>query len=355
MLMGDVEMDAKIAALNCDLPEFEGIYSDVLNFIHYEIDMSVLKHELVKYATCINMSDIAEKIPPGYVGIEGKIAYCINRGAKLKESSIEKVRKILTEYNTKSIKESNFNWEQITPTSQGKNILAYVNCYSQIDNAKTLVLRGKMPARDLATTVRKIVNDNAQGKAIVAKQLLDHYKERLVESKGDLCIADWVKPLAIIVDTLGLLVNNRASVRLGAKGAKARKLANTLEQRDSKGEKAAAKVTYKDADQDLGIDSVDPTNLVGAAAAVIYNTKNRHCEVYFAMDGKRLSVQGARIINFDEAKSIGKTLRHPEKELPHWNRATVVRRLEVLLGQINGKGWTLSGKFNRNTMILKVL
>ena len=289
------------------------------------------------------------------VGIEGKIAYCINRGAKLKESSVEKVRKILCDYENRCEKDTDFAWDPISLSAKGKNVLAYVDCYSQIDNAKARVLKGKITIRELPAIVRKVVSDRAAGKSAVAKQLFDHYKDSLVEAKQDASIASWVKPLATIVDTLGLMVNNRASIKAGAKGAKARKLASTLEQSDRKGEKAASRVTYKDEDTTLGINSVDPTNLVGAEAAVIYNTKTRHCEVYFAEASKRLSVQGARITNFDEKKSIGKTLRKPETDLPHWNRATTVRRLEVLLDQVNGKSWSLTGKFNRNTMLLKVL
>ena len=55
-----------------------------------------------------------------------------------------------------------------------------------------------------------------------------------------------------------------------------------VHQADRKGEKAASKVSYKDEDMNLGIRSVDPTNVVGAVAAVLYNSKNRHCEIYFA-------------------------------------------------------------------------
>ena len=346
-------MDAEIAALDYTLPEFESKYAQVLNFIHYEVDAFVLKNELIKYAGSVGLQESAESLSPAKIGVEAKIAYCLNRGARLKETSVDRVRKLLTEVHNVAAVE--IEWEHLPLTGPGKNILAYVDCYSHIDNAKTQVLRGKLPVRDLAPAIRKIVSDRAQGKAVVAKQLLEHYKELLVESKTDYAIAEWVKPLTTIVDILGLLVNSRASVRAGAKGAKARKLANTLEQSDRKGEKAAAKVTYKDEDSNLGINSVDPTNLVGAEAAVIYNTKTRHCEVYFAEEGKRLSVQGSRITNYDEKRSTGKTLRNPENDLPHWNRATTVRRLEVLLSQVNGKNWSLAGKFNRNTMLLKVL
>jgi len=346
-------MDDEIAKLDHTSPDFEAQYGKILNFIHYEVDQSVLKSEFVKYCKTIDRDDIAEQIPVNLISIEGKIAYCLNRGAKLKPSSIDRINQLLNSYEVST--DIEFEWQTLPVNVHSKSVLAYVDCYSQIDNAKTRVLKGKLDIRELASTVRKIVTDRALGKTSVTKQLFDHYKESLKESKNDPYVSDWVKPLSTIVDTLNLVVNNKASVKSGAKNAKARKMASTYEQSDRKGEKAASKVTYKDADADLGINSVDPTNLVGASSVVIYNTKNRHCEVYFAADGKKLSVQGARITNFDETKSIGKTLRHPETDLPHWTRATSVRRLELLLSQIKGKSWTLNGKFNRNTMILKVL
>jgi hypothetical protein len=346
-------MDDEIPKLDCTLPDFETRYGRVLNFLHYEVDTAILKNELIRYASSINMQDVAESLPLTQIGIESSIAYCLNRGAKLKESSVERLKKFLINCQVEIKPE--IDWEPITLTTQGKNIQAYVDCYSHIDNAMTRVTLDKMSSRDLAVFVRKIVADRANNKSVITKQLFEHYRESLVNAKQDDSIASWVKPLSTIVDTLGLLVNNRASVKAGAKGARARIMSSTLEDRDRKGEKAAAKVTYKDEDIDLGINSVDPTNLVGATAAVIYNTKNRHCEVYFAEDGKKLSVNGSKIINFDEKKSVGRTLRNPEADLPHWNRAPTVRRLEVLLGQIKGKNWNLTGKFNRNTMILKVL
>ena len=155
--------------------------------------------------------------------------------------------------------------------------------------------------------------------------------------------------------TISIMVSNRAGIRAGSKKSRAHKMSTTVQTADRKGERAAAKVNYKDTDTNLGIDSVLPTNLIGSDAAVIYNTKNRHCEVYFAETGKKLSITGAKITNFDVEKSQGRTLRKPEQDLPHWSRASNARRLEVLLEQFNGKKWSVAGKLNRNTMILAVI
>ena len=349
----DTSMDALIAALDYTKSTFDVDYTKAMNFIHYEIDASQLKSELVQYAETIGLANIALAIPANLIGVEGKIAYCINRGAKLSKKSIDRIQTMLNKQNM--VVEQKIEWETIPDTALGKNIQAYVSCYAFLDNAKARVLAGKLDVRQLAVETRKIVSNYANGKSVVVSMLVDHYTQRVVEARQDPYIKDWVKPLSVISDTLMLLANNKAAIKASAKGAKARKMSSTSIQIDRKGEKAATKVKYKDEDDKFGIVSVDPTNIIGSEAVVIFNTKNRHCEVYRAQENMRLSIQGAKITNFDTKISVGKTIRQPEKDLQHWTKATTVKRLEVLAGAIKGKTWEVSGKLNKNCTILKVL
>jgi len=347
-------VDELIQGLDHTQPVFKSLYGQVLNYIHYEIDSSQLKHELVTYAKSIDMEDIALSIPPALINVEGSIAYCLNRGAKLEQSSIDRVKTYLLKHASKTAN-STVDWEYLPETLNGKQTRAYVNCYSRIDNAKTRVLKNTLDIRQLAVETRKIINNFGIGKTSVVKMLSDHYRESLVEAKNDDTLRDWVKPLSIISSTIDLLLNNTKSIRASAKGAKARLMQSTVETRDKKGEKAASKMTFKDQDIDLGLVSIDPTNIVGADAVVIYNSKTRHCEVYRASTDAKLSVTGAKITNFDPAVSYAKILRKPETDLPIWSRATTIRRLEVLGESINGKRWEVTGKLNRNSVVLKVL
>jgi hypothetical protein len=346
--------DAEIAELDYTKDGFQTLYGRVLNFIHYDIDSSQLKSELVSYAEKIGKTEVALSIPANHINVEGSIAYCLNRGANLEQKSIDKVNAFL-EKQSITVESQTPDWEYLPDTPQSKHTRAYVSCYSRIDNAKTRVLKGKLDPRELAIEVRKIMSNYGLGKTAVTKQLVEHYTQSLTEAVANPMIKDWVKPLSTILDTLQLMLSNRASIKAGARGAKARKLSRTVDQVDRKGEKAATKVKYKDEDVQYGIRSVDPTNIVGAEAVAVFNAKNRHCEIYRAKDGSRLSVQGAKIINFDEKTSLGKTIRTPEKDLPMWTRATTVRRLEVLINSVNGKTWEVTGKLNRNTIIIKVL
>ena len=264
---GDQGMDDQIAGLDHESPGFQSAYGLVLNRIHHNVDQSVLKDELVALAHKMGKRAIAESIPTNRVGVEGSIAYCVNRGAKLAQSSLDRVQRLL-ESTEQAIEEKPPEWESIPETPQHRVNRAYIECYSRIDNAKTRVLKGKLEQRELAPEVRRIVTAFGQGKGAVVKLLCDHYKDAYTEAQKDPIIKDWVKPLATIAEALFLVSGNRDSIRAGAKGAKARKLRRTLDQVDRKGEKAASKVTYKDEDDALGIRSVDPTNVVGADAVL---------------------------------------------------------------------------------------
>lgn len=347
-------MDTEIASLDHTHENFESLYGRILNFIHHEIEQSQLKEELIAYAFTLGKEVEAEKVPPNRIMVEGAIAYCINRGALLSPKSIQRVMDLL-ESIEKIEEHVSPDWEELSNGMGSKTIQAYVACYSRIDNAKTRILRGKLNQRELASEVRSIINKYGTGKTSLVRQLLDHYKDAHSDARSNDCTKDWVKPLATIVETISFIANNRAAVKSGAKGAKNRKMTSDVHELDRKGEKAASKITHKDEDATLGIRSVDPTNVVGAIAAIVFNTKNRHCEIYLAKDDSKLSVQGARITNYDEIKSIGKTLRKPESDLPHWTKAASMKRIEVLLKGVKGKSWELTGKLNKNCLIIKVI
>lgn len=347
-------MDGEIALLDYTHPEFQARYLIMLNRIDAEVDLAVLKQELVTYAGQYGMDDLANAIPANRIGVEGKIAYCLNRGANLAPSSINRIRRTLqTPPPVIDLDETGF--EELPDSSNKRNTRAYVSCYSWIDNARTRVLKGSLSQRDLATEVRRIVQQRSRGKSVIVRRLHEHYTQMHREALQDPCISNWAKPLALIKETLGFMLNVQSSIKAGTKGARDRKMSSTVESFDRKGERAASRIAFKDEDGDLGIRSIDPTNLVGAEAAVVFNTKNRHCEIYLAQPGTRLSVQGARIVNFDESSSTGKTLRHPESDLAHWVRATNLKRLDVLTKGIKGKSWTVTGKLNKNCLIVKVL
>ncbi len=342
------------SGLHRDDVDFERKYAEVLNQLNNLLDHRALKNELVTYAVAQGQDFGVLDWPSHLVGLEGKICFCLNRGAVLRDSSRARVQQFL-EHIQRKAEASTLVWEPLATTAKGKQVHQYVNSYSQLDNLKTRVIRGSLPIRQLALETRAAVTRWTNGNSVVQRQLLEHYRELLVEAQRDSSIQDWIQPISVMAETLHLMVNNKASVKGGARAARARKMSSTVQTRDKKGEQAATKVKIKTQDTDSGILSVDPTNVVGASSAVFYNTKTRHVEVYHALEGQALSIQGARVTNFDPARSRGKILRKPESWLPRWTGAATTRRLEVLMADLKGKDWELSGKINSNHLILKVL
>ena len=339
--------------LDYTLPNFNSLYMHAMNSIHYEVDSTTLKSELIIYARTIGMEYEAAQAPINLITVEGGIAYCINRGAKLAPSSIERVRKFLTACSDSDAADEIPEWDNLPETSKGKMVLAYVDCYSLIDNAKAMVLNGKMERADLTNYVRLVINERSLNRPSIVKQLHQHYSELLTEAKLTAAIKTWVKPLTTIVDTLSMIFNMRLSTTLSVNKSKLRK--STTVKSDRNGEKAASHVTYQDVDDKLGIVSINPANIIGANIAVIFNTKVRHCEVYIAKENEKLSIHGMHITNFNPACSFGKTIRDPDATLPHWTRATTRKRLEILNTNTRGKTWTPTGALNQNTLIIKTL
>lgn len=125
--------------------------------------------------------------------------------------------------------------------------------------------------------------------------------------------------------------------------------------RASKVVKAVKNVNYKVADLDLKITSIDPAQIVGAKALVTFNTKSRRVTLFVAKDGG-LKVTGTTVKNFDDDKSMAKTLRKPAEHMPRFRDAPGIRRINVLMTHsIKGKIFSALGRLNSDTLLLKVM
>jgi len=119
-------------------------------------------------------------------------------------------------------------------------------------------------------------------------------------------------------------------------------------------EKVVSKLKYKKDDKVLGIVSLNPTQLVGAKEAWVFDTKTRKLTKYVADDvAGTLSVKGASIIGVNQAKSTSKTLRYPATQLAAFKKAGKVQ-LRTFMEDIPTVGISPSGKINENQIILKI-
>lgn len=64
--------------------------------------------------------------------------------------------------------------------------------------------------------------------------------------------------------------------------------------------------------EEFGFTGVSPLRIIGAKSIMVYNKDSRKAMVYHALAGEALSVSRTALKNFDEERSVSKTIRKPE-------------------------------------------
>jgi hypothetical protein len=118
-------------------------------------------------------------------------------------------------------------------------------------------------------------------------------------------------------------------------------------------EELVAKLKFKTVDDKLGAVSVPAANVIGAQAAVVFNSKTRKIGVYIARTSAGLSVKGTSIIDFTE-KSFQKTLRKPADQLREFKEQNTQKRVSDWFSKIKSTETIMNGRMNADIMILKV-
>ena len=118
-------------------------------------------------------------------------------------------------------------------------------------------------------------------------------------------------------------------------------------------EKLVAKLKYMKTNEPLKLVSINPTDIIGAGELWVFNTKTRKLGKYVASEFNTLNVKGTTITNFDEFKSVCKTLRKPEEKLKEFKAAGKVQ-LRKFLDEINATDTKMNGRINEDTVLLRV-
>ena len=118
-------------------------------------------------------------------------------------------------------------------------------------------------------------------------------------------------------------------------------------------EQIVAKLKFKTIDDNLGIVSVPAAGLIGAQAAVVFNTKTRKIGIYISKSSVGLSVKGTSIIDFSN-KSFQKTVRKPADALKEFKDQNTQKRLETWFSKIKSTETVMNGRINADIVILKV-
>ena len=118
-------------------------------------------------------------------------------------------------------------------------------------------------------------------------------------------------------------------------------------------EKQVSKLNYKERDDDFKIQSVNPTKIPGSSQVWVFNTKTRKLGVYYALDASGISVKGSSLMGYS-TESIEKTLRKPDDIL---QKVTSGGKLVLrkLMSEIKSKSYELSGRINKDVIILRIV
>ena len=102
------------------------------------------------------------------------------------------------------------------------------------------------------------------------------------------------------------------------------------------------------------VSSIKPREIIGAMQLWVFNTKNRKLGCYHAIDADGLSIKGSSIINFNESKSVQKTLRKPEATLPEILKGGKVY-LRNALDDIRAVESGLTGRLNADIILVRIV
>lgn len=119
-------------------------------------------------------------------------------------------------------------------------------------------------------------------------------------------------------------------------------------------EQLVAKVKVMEEHKEFKLKSVPAKDILGAMQLWVFNTKNRKLGCYHAIDADGLSVKGSSIINFNESKSVQKTLRKPEATLPEILKGGKVYLRNALDG-IRAVESGLTGRLNADIILVRIV
>jgi hypothetical protein len=176
-------------------------------------------------------------------------------------------------------------------------------------------------------------------------EALGRADDQITEAYRHYKAADYKRHHAFIQNILDALDQYR-SVKKATKKARIKRAPNK--------EKVASKLKYLKEEKTLKLVSINPVDIIGAQELWCYNTKTRKIYKYVAdsVIGP-LGIKGTTITGYNEAASVGKTLRKPDEKLKEFFKAGKVQ-LRKFLEDIKATETAANGRINLDTILLKV-
>ena len=198
-----------------------------------------------------------------------------------------------------------------------------------------------------------------RAKAVHANKIMEFYKRKrqeygyvLIASEKDIIegYSNFKKThLKKLVTLCDQIIND--CIRISGEVRKTRK---PRKRQVKSADQLVTKLNYCKEDNNYKLQSIAPKEIIRASQLWIFNTKNRKLGVYHAQDSEGLSVKGSTITNFDEEKSVMKTLRKPDEIIPTVYKSGKVA-LRKLLEDIRSVEMSLTGRINKDIILLRVI
>jgi hypothetical protein len=130
--------------------------------------------------------------------------------------------------------------------------------------------------------------------------------------------------------------------------------AGTRKTRQKTPEQIVKKVFLLEKEKESGINTLPATELVGASELWVYNAKTRKLGCYYAKTQDGLSVTGITVTNYDEKRSLAKTIRKPKVQLYEFMMKTETD-MHKYWDAIRAVPQEISLRVNRDTLILRAI
>ena len=276
----------------------------------------------------------------------GKMAWVWLGGAKLSEDSLARYRA---------------RWDDIATN--------YLNNPTGVEVAKAERQlspgeRMKIATENLIANLDKIVDEEQypnpsqllRQAAVHTNVVANYYKPLLAELEligKDEQVTEgyrnWSrKRIRLAKDWLTSLLTELSNLKANAKAGR-----KTRKKKVKTAAELVRKVKYLSRDDKLNIVSINPAEIVGAGAVLVFNVKYRKIEVYQAQLGGVLSIKGTKILNFDDNASYRKTLRKPDVQLKTIRSMSRFTQVEREIKAIKATEQKCRGRLSADTLLLK--
>ncbi len=351
---------------DADDPAYNTDYSAALNWCNAALDHKASRAELILWLeqnTDYSKDDrqAINGLVDWQLSTEGKVAYLANNGWPLKDDSFtflnDGIEKRLDEARKLVVLKAELKDTAIPTVSVAlQNSLDSLNLKSMIEDmifpglSDTAYDQDKMIR--LIKGVKAVVTDVA---VVYLQVILDEVNligedDQVTEGYAHLNKKQ-IKQIKEDFDSaITQLKNNRLNAKAINKSRKKKPRSATAQ---------TLKFKFKEKDDALGIVSAKPAELIGAKKVTIFNTKTRKIGIYHALDEELgFTAKGTTLQGFDTDLSQQKTLRKTKTisivdHLTTFRKATV-RKVDRVFEGLNTTGTKLTGRFNEDTILLKV-